>query len=146
MFALLLVVGLTAGCGGSGSRSAPRTGLRIYDPAGLVKAQVTSPDVVRSSVLAETEPGGTAVVFLALWPRGNERFLRLTRALAHRGLRVHRIEPFAFEVNGHVYARPGVDYRDFPDGYSADAGTDIHGVPGDAAKDIVAQLREGAVR
>ena len=141
--AVFLATGLAAGCGGSGQG---HSGLRIYDPAGLIKAQVRSGDVYRSSVLTSSEPGGTAVVYFGLKPAGDRRFLRLTRELAHRGARTHRVQQFAFAADGHVYARPRVDYHVFPDGYSASTGTDIHGVPGDAAKSIATRLREGAVR
>jgi hypothetical protein len=142
--ALLLVIGVSAGC--SGSRTAPPIGLRIYDPAGRVKGQVTSTDVVRSSVRTSREPGGTAGIFFALTRRGKQRIHRLTRALAHRGARLHRIQQFAFEVRGHVYARPRIDYRAFPDGIDGAPGIEIPGLTPGAARRIAAQLREGASR
>jgi hypothetical protein len=140
---VLLAAGLVAGCGGSGQA---HSGLRIYDPDGRINAQVTSGDVYRSSVQTSSESGGTAVVYIALTPVGDKRFRRLTGSLAHQGARLHREQHFAFEVDGHVYARPSVDYHAFPDGYSGRAGIDIHGIPGAAAKGIAARLREEAVR
>jgi hypothetical protein len=98
--------------------------LRIYDPSGQVKTEVTSADVVRSSVRASPGPGG-AVLSFDLTKQGASKFHTLTRALARRGARLHRRQAFAVEIGGKVFSRPWIDYRVNPDGLPGDSGIEI---------------------
>ena len=143
LLAPFLVLVIAAGCGSANHTAA---GLRIYDPAGQVKGEVGPTDVVQSSVTASTDQAGTAVLAFALTRHGNERIRSLTRALAQRGARLHRNQHFAFEVSGHVYARPFIDYRATPDGIDGESGIEIPGLGRKVANRIAVQMREGAAK
>ena len=90
--------------------------LRIFDPSGIAKTQVTSVDVIRLSVRAVRKAGGSADLVGDFTKTGRAKFCALTRALARRGARVGVAQPLAIEVAGHVYARPRVDFKAFPTG------------------------------
>ena len=92
------------------ARGSGETGVRIYDPAGGAKDEVRTADIVKSSV----EVSGVSGIWLLgfqLTPDGAREFHRLTRSLAQRGAQAGHPQPFAFAVDGHVYARPPVDYH-----------------------------------
>jgi len=133
-----------AGCGGTHQQA--RLGLRIYDPTGHAKDEVTATEVIRSSVRTGREPGGkgTAYLSFALTRRGNQEIRSLTRALAQRGARLHQPQHFAFEVSGHIYAHPYIDYRVTPDGVAGKGGMEIPGLSPKVARRIAGQLRAGA--
>jgi hypothetical protein len=97
----------------------------LYDPTGGVSTEVTRADVVLSSVRAVRQPGGQAALYLRLTPRGASRLHSLTRALAHRGARLHRQQSFAVRIGGRVRARTRVDYRAFPQGLDGNSGLEI---------------------
>jgi hypothetical protein len=145
MSVVALAAALLTGCGGTHDGS--RAGLRIYDPSAHVKGQVTAGDVVPSSVRTGPESGGTAhtyFIYFGLTSRGRQRFHSLTRALARRGARLHRVQRFAFEVNGHVYGRPFIDYRLYPNGIDGSSGIEIPGVPPKSAKRVARELRDAS--
>jgi preprotein translocase subunit SecD len=96
-----------------------RVHLRIYDADGHAKPELTLADIVRSSVRADFDPSSRqAVLFFAFTKPGDRKFHLLTRALARRGARLHRYQHFAFAVNGHVYTRPFIDYKAYPNGFA----------------------------
>jgi hypothetical protein len=111
--------------------------MRIYDPTGHVTGEVTEVDVIPSSV--ETWRGTS--VNLELTARGRRRFLRLTRGLAHRGAKLHRVQHFAIEIGGRVYSRPFIDYRVWPDGLDATPGVELSNVPPKIARRLADELR-----
>ncbi len=99
--------------------------LRIFDPSGLVKTQVTNDDVVRSSVRAIRQPAGSALLVGNFTKAGATKFCSLTRALARRGSRLRSPQHFAFEVAGRIYTRPWVDYRAVPNGLCGSPGFEV---------------------
>ena len=115
--------------------------LRVYDPTGLVKTEVTSADVVRSSFRAVLQPGGSAAVVGTLTRAGDSKFCSLTRALARRGARLRRPQHFAFEVAGRVYARPWVDYKAFPNGVCGSPAFEVVGMRLAVARTLVRLIR-----
>jgi hypothetical protein len=123
-----------------------RLGLRIYDSTGHAKGEVTATEVIRSSVRTGREPGGKATAYLsfALTRRANQEIQSLTCALAQRGARLHQLRHFAFEVSGHVYAHPYIDYRVTPDGFAGKGGMELPGLSPKVARRIAGQLRAGA--
>jgi hypothetical protein len=107
-------------CGGRHIRARqPKTTLRIFDPTGHIHAQVTLSGIVRrqTAVTYVNYPRGTGRLLLVFNRAGRTDFCRLTQGLARRGARLHNHhEVNAFEVNGHIYLRPYVDYRYYPNG------------------------------
>jgi len=104
--ALSATVLLCAACG-----SSSQTEFRIFDPSGRVRVQVTGADILDGSV----EASKTAVS-AEFTNGGNAKFCALTRALARRGARLHRVQHFAIEVDRRVVSRPYIDYRAEPKG------------------------------
>ena len=136
-------VALLTGCGGSqhsSTRHLPPADLRIYDPAGHARVEVTDRDVVPSSVKTWRGDGATNINF-ELTARGQRSFLRLTRSLARRGAKLHRAQHFAIAVRGRVYSRPFIDYRLTPGGLDAKSGLSIANVPPSEAKRVANALR-----
>lgn len=117
--------------------------LRIYDPLGQARWEVRTADVVRSSAYASRRPGGSAALYFRLTKYGALKFHRLTRALARRGVRLHRSQPFALKVDGRVYARPLVDYRAFPDGLDGRSGIQVEGLKLATAQRLAREIRRG---
>jgi hypothetical protein len=100
------------------AQSGGRVTLRIYDPTGHSHTQVTLAGIVRRQThvthVGNLPTGTLGIVFTKA---GRTDFCKLTRALARRGARHHNHhELSAFEVNGHIYARPSIDYRVAPNG------------------------------
>ena len=93
--------------------------LRIYDPTGQVKTELTISDIVRSSALADRSIGGVPALVFALTKSGQGKLHVLTRGLARRGARLHRNQVFAIAIDGHVYSTPFIDYKVEPDGIPA---------------------------
>ena len=118
--AVLVFVGASAGCGGD-----DRVGLRIYDPSTPDAPQVTSADIVRSSVHAERGLQGSGVLRFRFTRRGARNFRFLTRAAARKGAQKGRPQWIAFEVDDRVYFRPFIDYRFYPDGLDGAPGVEI---------------------
>jgi hypothetical protein len=115
-------------------------GLRIYDPAQLVRATVTSADV--SYAHADTSPQtGQALVELGLTARGVHSFCTLTRALAVRGARRHSFQHLAVAVDGHVYARPFIDYRANPRGLCGSPAFEIAVATPALAHELAAEIK-----
>jgi hypothetical protein len=111
----LCALGLTAA---ASAQSGGMVTLRIYDPAGHIHTRVTLAGIARREThvthLGNLPTGTLGIVFTKAGRRG---FCKLTRALAHRGARLHNHhESSAFAVNGHIYARPYIDYRVAPNG------------------------------
>jgi hypothetical protein len=125
------------------NRSARRYELRIYDPAGRVAAAITGAEVVRSSVRVVRESGGRFGLFVGLTKNGASAFCSLTRALARRGARLHSRQRFAVALGSHVYARPWVDYRAFPNGLCSTPGIEWAGMPLPVARRLAARIRTG---
>jgi hypothetical protein len=80
-------------------------------------------------------------VYFEMTKEGQSKFRGLTAALADRGAKTHRLESFAFEVSGRVYARPTVDYREFPRGLDAGSGLEFASLPWKTAKRVAAEIR-----
>jgi hypothetical protein len=134
LLSLLALVSLTAcrdECSGDTAcaRTQRQAQFRIYDPTGRVAAQVLPSDIVASSVRSGPDGAKTNFVTFELTPRGKQHFHQLTAGLARRGAALHRVQHFALEVHGHVYARPYIDYRLSPDGFDGQGGVEIAGVP-----------------
>ena len=147
LLSAVAMVGLLASAASGGGA---RTGLRVYDPSGQVKTEVTSADVVRSSVRAVSspvvsppQPGRAAGLVFSLTKRGASKFESLTRALAQRGARLHRNQRFAVEVGGRIYLRPWVDYRRNPNGLPGGSGVEITGLAIATARMLVRLIRDG---
>ena len=88
----------------------------MFDPTGAVRIELTSADIVPSSVQVNATPGAVTAQFTTA---GGRKFCALTRALARRGARLHRVQHFAVAVGGHVVSRPFIDFRAFPKGFCA---------------------------
>ncbi len=143
---LLVSVGIAvlAGCGSSHRSATVKQrppGMRIYDPARHVAGEVTETDVIPSSVKTWRGEGATNITF-ELTAHGRRSFLRLTRGLAHRGAKLHRVQHFAIEIGGRVYSRPFIDYRLSPDGLEPTPGVEISNVPPKIAKRLANELRQ----
>jgi preprotein translocase subunit SecD len=106
--AVLTVLATAGGAAASG-------GVRIYAIGVKSAPVVTSADIIRSSVQAYSTSGQSGVAF-TFTEAGATKFLLLTRAVAHRGARLHRFTEFAIEVDGHVYSRPFINYHRNPNG------------------------------
>ena len=78
--AILLVASASAGCAGD-----ERVELRIYDPSAPGSPEVTTEDIVESSIRAVRAPGGSGVLYFEDTRDGGEKFRRLTRAVARKG-------------------------------------------------------------
>lgn len=115
--------------------------VRIYDPTGQVKDEVTSGDIVPASIEVSGAFADWALSF-HFTPDGARKIHLLTQALAQRGAQVHVPQAFAFAVGGHVYARPTVDYENSPDGLSGRAGLQILGLRCDVAQRLAVQMRK----
>jgi hypothetical protein len=135
---IIVSSGILLACG-----TTTRLDLRFYDATGVVKAQVTAGDVIRSSARAGREPDGHAFLYFRLTSTGVAHFRSLTHGLARLGAKAHRFEAAAFEINGRVYARPQVDYRQFPDGMDAQPGLDIGIASLDFARRLAKEIRGG---
>jgi preprotein translocase subunit SecD len=109
---------LAALVGASTAPAATPTGLRIYAIGDKSAPVLTGADIIRSSVTVGTSRGHPAVA-LKFTKTGGLKFHQLTLSLARLGARTHRVEYFAFAVNGKVYFRPALDYRKTPAGLSS---------------------------
>lgn len=137
---LVLSISLATSAGRAGTKQYE---LRIYDPTRQVKTEVTSAEVVRSSVRASRGPAGSGILDFALTKPGASRFLSLTRALARRGARLHRNQSFALAIGGRVFSRPFVDYRRFPGGLPGNAGIEVQLPRLAAAQKLAKEIRGG---
>lgn len=118
--------------------------LRLYDPSRAIKTEVTLSDVVRTSVKTGPDPiTGRTVLYLQLTNAGVTKFNRLTRLLAERGARLGTVQRVAFAVNGHIYARPFIDYMQFPHGLDGRSGIQINPVTRQTASRLAAEIRYG---
>jgi hypothetical protein len=126
-----------AACG-----AATRFTLSIYDPSGEATTRLTMTDVVRSSARAASVEGRSAALYVRLTRVGAQKFHTLTRDLARRGARLHRPQVFVFQINSHVYARPVIDYRVYPNGIEGD-GLQIDGLRLATARRLASQIRTG---
>lgn len=122
------------------ARSSGATGVRIYDPAGGTNDEVRTADIVKSSVEV-TGVSGTWLLGFQLTPDGAREFHGLTRSLAQRGAQAGHAQPFAFEVDGHVYARPTVDYHS-PYSLPDSSGLEISGLRCDVAQRLAVEMRK----
>jgi hypothetical protein len=115
--AALLVGSLAVGA--AMARSGTKVTLRVFDPVGRVRAQVTLAGIVRSetrTIRIPGDPSGVGRLSLAFTKTGRTSFCSLTRGLAHVGARLHNLQADALEVNGRIYGRGYIEYRIFPDG------------------------------
>ncbi|MDP9223460.1 MAG: hypothetical protein M3P18_06315 [Actinomycetota bacterium] len=135
-FALLV---LTA-CGGS---SSPEFRFRIYDASGQAKPGVTAAGVLRNSARASQTPDGSWSFYFRLTDKGEAEFHRLTRSLAKRGARLHRVQRMTVEMNGTVLARAGIDYKVQPDGFDGRTGLEFPGLRPATARRFAQQMRSG---
>jgi hypothetical protein len=71
-----------------------------------------------------------------------EHFDELTRLVAERGVREHRNQHFAVAFDGHVYARPYLDYRLYPKGLRGDSGLELANLPSSVAQKVVSEIRK----
>jgi len=128
-----------AACG-----AGPHVEFRIFvDPANQTKLQIGFTDLARSSARATPQGGSSAVLFVGFTPEGAKKFHSLTRALAQRGAQRHRMQRFAVEIDGRIYARPLIDYRAFPNGLDGNAGIQIEGFRLADAKRLAQEIRRG---
>ncbi len=101
------------------ARSGTKPTLRIFDPKGRVRAQVTLAGILRSetrTIRIPGDPPGVGRLSLAFTKTGRTSFCSLTRGLAHVGARLLHIQADALEVDGRIYARGYIEYRIFPNG------------------------------
>jgi hypothetical protein len=157
----MLAVMVTAGCGASRNSAGSATaapagglapaqqlthvstaGLFVYDTASEVNVVVTRADVIRSSVRAVHAGYGWSLVG-DFTGRGAAKFCDLTRALAHRGARLHHHQRFAFQVAGRIYARLFVDYRATPNGLCGSPGFEVTALTHGVARKIAVEIRTG---
>jgi hypothetical protein len=135
----LLALAISA-CGSASNRSAGA--LRIFDPTGTVKTQVTSADVIRASVRAHRVEG-SGVLSLRLTHFGAKKLQRLTEALAIRGRRRHQPQVAVVQLDDQRH-RILIDYRTTPDGLT-DTDTDgleISALTPRAAERFAQELRQ----
>jgi hypothetical protein len=131
---------LLTGCGESSPREFR---LRIYDPLGHIKAEVTASDVLRRSARTARSPDGSWSFYFRLTDEGETEFHRLTRALAKRGARLHRPQRFRIEMNGTVLSHSTIDYRIFPEGFGVETGMEFPGLRPATARRLADQMRNG---
>jgi hypothetical protein len=120
-----------------------RPGLQIYDARRIAKAKVTSSDLVRSSIRVVPLSTRYAALYVGFTNRGRLEFCRLTRALAHRGSRLHRHQYLVMAADGRVFARPWIDYEKFPNGLCGVPGFESDRMPIRAAGDLAKSIRNG---
>ena len=141
--AATVVLLLLTGCGES---SPGEFRLRIYDPLGNIKGQVTESEVLRMTARASQEPDGSWSVTFRLTDEGEAEFHRLTRGLAKRGARLHRPQRFRIEMNGRVESRSTIDYRIFPDGFGVETGMWFPGLRPATAQGLAHQIRDATTQ
>jgi hypothetical protein len=119
--------------------------LRMFDASGAVKTEITLTDVARNSVRAAADPNvpGHYVLYFRLTSGGVAKFDRLTKLLAQRGARLKSFQHIIFEVNGHIYARPFIDYLQFPRGLDGRSGIEINQLTQRTATRLAAEIRHG---
>jgi hypothetical protein len=142
----LFAVVLASGCGDSSVESRVNSSqlqVRIYDTSGRTQVEVQTPDVLRRSARAQNVSGGSADVYFRLTREGEAKFRHLTRTVARRGARLHRLQRIAFEINGKVYARPSIDYKFYPNGFDGSTGLLLAGLKLATAERLVYQMRHG---
>jgi hypothetical protein len=99
--------------------------VRIFDPSGLVKTSLTLADLVPSSARAWRSPSGSTALMVTFTSGGRKKFCALTRGLAERGARVGVPQRMEFEIGGHTYAEPTIDFKLFPRGLCGSPGLEI---------------------
>jgi preprotein translocase subunit SecD len=87
------------------------------------------------------DPAGNAAVFFRLTAEGASKFQTLTRALAHRGAKVHRNEHLAIQL-GDFVSRPNIDYRLSPNGLSPKQGIEVLGMTISHARRLAREIRQ----
>jgi hypothetical protein len=137
----LTAIGALAILAADGCAGAKDFRFRLFDPTGHVPAEVATADILRSAARAYPEPGGSAALFVQLTPRGASEFHALTRGLARRGARLHRRQSFVVTIDGHVYARPFVDYKASPDGLDGRSGLELQGLKLATARRLAKEIR-----
>jgi hypothetical protein len=110
--ALAALAALTA-CGSS--HQAGPSVLRVFDPTGHVRTQVTLAGIDRRQIgVADDAQQHRALLWLPFTKSGEGNFCRLTDALERRGAPTHdHNQKYAVEINGHVYqssAMYSIDY------------------------------------
>jgi hypothetical protein len=126
-----------ASCGSSNNAE-----IRIYATSVAQQTDITSEDLVPRATRVERGPGTSGILSLRLNRSGISKFHELTRELARRGAQIGRPLRFIFEFDGRVYARPGLDYREFPDGISGNPELEISGLSFEDADRIADAIRE----
>jgi preprotein translocase subunit SecD len=117
--------------------------VRIYDTSGRAEVEVRTADVLRRSARAQNVSGGSADVYFGLTTEGQAKFRRLTRTVARRGTRLHRLQRIAIEMDGKVYARPSIDYKIYPTGFDGSTGLLLASLKLATAERLVYQMRHG---
>lgn len=115
--------------------------LRIYDPKGVAKVEVTTADIARRSARMH-RVGSTAAISFRLTNAGAKRSHVLTRALARRGAHSGQRQRFFLAIDGRIYARIWIGYDAFPNGFDGRSGIQIEGVDPSTARDIVRRIRQ----
>jgi hypothetical protein len=87
------------------------------------------------------DPAGNAAVFFRLTAEGAVKFQTLTRALVHRGAKVHRNQNLAIQL-GDFVSRPNIDYRLSPNGLSPDPGIEVLGMTISHARRLAREIRQ----
>jgi hypothetical protein len=131
----------SSGTLGSASANSQQTQVRIYDPSHRIVTEVRTRDVIRESARAMRDPAGNAAVFFRLTAEGAVKFQTLTRALAHRGAKVHRNEHLAIRL-GDFLSRPIIDYRLSPSGLSPKPGIEVLGMTIAHARRLAREIRQ----
>jgi hypothetical protein len=121
-----------------------KVNFRIYDPKGLIHAQVTLSGLVRSAARAWRPPyssPGHGALSLTFNRTGETAFCRLTRGLARRGARLHRVQYQGIVIDGWVSTKTNVDYRHFPNGLCGSPGLEIQGIKLTTARRLARLIR-----
>jgi hypothetical protein len=104
---------------------------------------VTSADLVRAATRAINEqPGTDGTLYIRLNSVGVRKYRELTRAVSIRGRRAHQPQPLAVEIDGRVYSRPVLDYRDYPHG-STTSEIEIFLPSKQLARQLAERIRKG---
>jgi preprotein translocase subunit SecD len=119
--------------------------LAVYDAERNLRDRPALDNAAVASAAPSTDPiTREPVVLLALTADGQERFLALTRALAHRGEDVGEFQHFAITIDDEVYSEPYIDWRYAPNGIDGADGLHISGgFTAQQARELAAVLDSG---
>ena len=112
----LVAVTLVAALGSSAGATSLHVHFRVYDSKGLIHARITLAGLVRAKTSASHGTKSTmGELTLVLNRTGARANCRLSRGLAHRGARLHRVQHEIVTIDDWS-TQLFVDYRASPDG------------------------------